>query len=169
MKKTGLISIILFICCIQVFSQECPDLYFKFGTTRDDVLFELGEPKIYITYGNLLYENYTGSTLEAIVFVFDEDKKMIGVNIDIIPQYNVPIPEKELMNKIYKTYLDKYTDFYGPPTLQRKDGIYWKFDNAFVAYMPYMKEGGLRFYFTVMLKEYAAARKFDFIFNEQDK
>lgn len=164
------IFILLFIFTFSsVFSQNCPEIYYKFGTKKNDVIFDMGSPKLIPDERNIIYESYSTNTLETLVFVFDENESLIGIIIHIAPQYNSPLPMSEYLQKIYQNYLSIFEKVYGKPTFSKGQNNYWKYDDAFVVYMPYTKEGFPYYYFMVMLKEYASERGFGFIYNDVTK
>jgi hypothetical protein len=163
-KRLFIIFIILYSSSL-LYSQECPELQLKFGTKRNDILFELGEPKIAPDSQHLVYESYSTNTLETMVFIFDKDLSLIGISMTISPQYNTSLPLEEYLNKVYKKYLDMFTGVYGKPKLLDGNKCYWRYDNAFVVFMPYKtQEGFPKYYFIMLLKEYAKDYGFGFLY-----
>ncbi|OHD19691.1 MAG: hypothetical protein A2086_01655 [Spirochaetes bacterium GWD1_27_9] len=148
--------LIFLLTCFNLFSANLPKLYFNFGTKRDDIIFEMGEPKYHLPGGHLLYETYSSvRTLETLTFLVDENLELFGITIDIGLDYSPSIPEKEFQNKVFKHYKDFFISVYGEPYISNKVGLLWKFDNGFCVFQPYIKDTFLRFKYFCFPKEYA--------------
>lgn len=145
-------------------AEDAPKLFFDFGSLKADILYEMGNQRLYPDAHSLLYITNTGRAEESTLFLFDSDDKLIGLTIHILPQYNTPLPLEEYLSRLYNEYLMMFTSHYGEPLLKNESNIYWKYDNAFVAYILYYEQGFPKLYFTVMKKEYAQSRGFGFLY-----
>lgn len=153
----------LFIASVVV-AEDAPKLLFDFGTSKADVLYDMGNPRLYPDAHSLVYVSNTGRAEESTIFLFDADDKLIGFAIHILPQYNTPLPLSEYLGRLYNEYLKLFTSHYGEPMLGKENNVYWKYDDSFVAYMLYYEQGFPKLYFTVMKTEYAQSRGFGFLY-----
>ena len=162
MKKIHLFFIFAFVSGFVVFCQDLPRYYFNLGTSRNDILFKLGEPKILLTGGHLLYEVYSNNCIEDIVFMFDESDKLAGVTVDINPDYqHSMLPMKDFINRVFKVYLEEYTTIFGKPYIENSQGKIWRFDNGFCVFYPSSENGIIKFHFTLLSRDAAASAGYD--------
>ncbi len=156
MKIRTIIALLLCFPIFSLFSEDMPVLYYKFGTERNQIIFELGEPEYFLPGGHLQYTFYSGaSSYEKIIFLIDENNKLFATTIDIGLDYSTPIPIEELQNRVFKYYKDYFEGIFGVPYISNEMGLLWKFDDAFCFFQPYVKDTFLRFKYISMPKEYA--------------
>ena len=164
MKKI-IFVVIIFVQSLFAFSENLPKFYYEFGTERNQIIFEMGEPKLFLTDGHLLYENYSGvSTLETLVFYIDENQKLFGITIDIGIDYGTPIPKEELQNRVFNYYKELFISIYGKPFIANEIGLLWKYDDGFCVFQPYVKDTFLRFKYFCFPKELAKDTEYGSIY-----
>ena len=157
MKNLLLSAMLGAFVTIGALAEKAPVLYYELGTTRNDVLFDMGEPKYRLPDGHLLYEVYSGvRTLETVTFYFDEDSRLDGYSIDIgLDLQRSALPLEEFQNRVFQHYKDAFESLYGEPYISNQVGMAWKFDDGFSVFQPYIRETFLRFHFMFMRRELA--------------
>jgi hypothetical protein len=167
-KMKKLLAILFLIVAFAGYSENMPSLYFPFGTSRNDVLFDMGDPYQNFSKKYIAYKSYQFRSYEVITFLFSDDQKLIAITVDISPD----IEESgsfESVNTFYqevqKHYYEYYSSFFGDPLINNSNGVVWKFDDGFVVFWKARNKAGIFNYeLAICPKESAVGSQFESLY-----
>lgn len=135
---------------------KMPTVYYPFGTTRNDVIFDLGQPKV-ADPSSLVYDSYGFHSYEAAIFGFNAKQQLVMTEVTISPDVQEAfIPMNEYLNKIFQHYRDFYESVLGKPYIENKNGFVWKYSDGFALFRPITNQYGLvNFKFVILARSLA--------------